>query len=37
MSVNILDIEACIGDYVYTWNGKASFYTFKHSERNKER
>ena len=36
MSVNVLDIEVFIGDYVYTWNGKASFYTFKHSERNKE-
>ena len=36
MSVNILDIEACIRGYVYTWNVKASFYTFKHSERNKE-
>ena len=37
MSVNVLDIEVCIGNDVYTWNGKASFYTFKNSERNKER
>ena len=37
MSVNVLDIEVCIGDYVYTWNGKASFYTFKNSDRKKER
>ena len=37
MSVNVLDIEVCIGNDVYTWNGKASFYTFKNSDRNKER
>jgi len=37
MSINLLDIEVCIGNDVYTWNGKASFYTFKNSERNKER
>ena len=37
MSVNVLDIEVCIGSDVYTWNGKASFYTFKNSDRNKER
>ena len=37
MSVNVLDIEVCIGDYVYTWNGKATFNTFKNSDRNKER
>ena len=37
MSVNALDIEVCIGDYVYTWNGKATFNTFKNSDRNKER
>tara|TARA_B110000977_G_scaffold109567_1_gene142614 strand:- start:125 stop:349 length:225 start_codon:yes stop_codon:yes gene_type:complete len=37
MSVNVLDIEVCIGDYVYTWNGKATFNRFKNSDRNKER
>jgi len=37
MSINVLDIEVCIGNDVYTWNGKASFYTFKNSDRNKER
>ena len=37
MSINSLDIEVCIGNDVYTWNGKASFYTFKNSDRNKER
>jgi hypothetical protein len=37
MSVNVLDIEVCIGDNVYTWNGKASFYIFKNSDRKKER
>ena len=37
MSVNVLDIEVCIGNDVYIWNGKASFYTFKNSDRNKER
>jgi hypothetical protein len=37
MSVNVLDIEVCIGNDVYTWNGKASFYSFKNSDRNKER
>ena len=37
MSIRVLDIEVCIGDYVYTLNGKASFYTFKNSDRNKER
>ena len=37
MSINLLDIEVCIGNDVYTWNGKASFYTFKNSDRNKER
>jgi hypothetical protein len=37
MSVNVLDIEVCIGDDVYTWNGKATFNTFKNSDRNKER
>ena len=36
MSVNVLDIEVCIGNDVYTWNGKASFYTFMNSDRNKE-
>ena len=35
MSVNVLDIEVCIGDNVYTWNGKASFYIFKNSDRKK--
>jgi len=37
MSINVLDIEVCIGNDVYTWNGKASFYTFKNSDRKKER
>ena len=37
MSINLLDIEVCIGNDVYIWNGKASFYTFKNSDRNKER
>ena len=37
MSIHLLDIEVCIGNDVYTWNGKASFYTFKNSDRNKER
>ena len=37
MSFNVLDIEVCIGNDVYIWNGKASFYTFKNSDRNKER
>ena len=37
MSINVLDIEVCIGDDVYTWNGKATFNTFKNSDRNKER
>ena len=37
MNVNVLDIEVCIGNDVYTWNGKASFYTFKNSDRKKER
>ena len=36
MSVNVLDIEVCIEDNVYTWNGKASFYIFKNSDRKKE-
>ena len=37
MRVNVLDIEVCIGDFVYTWNGKATFNRFKNSDRNKER
>ena len=37
MGVNVLDIEVCIGNDVYTWNGKATFNTFKNSDRNKER
>ena len=37
MSINSLDIEVCIRNDVYTWNGKASFYRFKNSDRNKER
>jgi len=37
MNINLLDIEVCIGNDVYTWNGNAMEAIVSHYEEEKNR